>query len=50
MTIPFEIYYEFWPVCDHADDNIKDVYAVRRTIKIEGDELETGPTDKKNGM
>ncbi len=46
-SLPFETYYEFWPVCDHADNTIKDVYAVRRTIKIEGNELETGPTDKK---
>lgn len=45
-SLPFEIYYEFWPVCDHADNTIKDVYAVRRTIKVDGDDLDTGPKSK----
>lgn len=47
-SLPFEIYYEFWPVCDHADNTIKDVYAVRRTIKVDGDNLDTGPKDKNS--
>lgn len=46
-SLPFEIYYEYWPVCDHGDNMIKDVYAVRRTVKINGGDLDTGPTDKE---
>lgn len=44
--VPFEILYEIWPVCDRSYNSIKDVYAVKRTFKVEGNKLETGPAEK----